>query len=429
MTSVLPDRAVRDDRAAPPPRPLALVALPAGVAAAAGPLLVCLAVGVTGWFLADAGSHGEPRDGLRAAALGWLSAHGSGVRVEGVPVGAVPLGLSLVCAWVLWRVSLRVGELVSGHGPDAHRIADGERDWTVPAAGLLLGAGYTVVAVLTVAVAGTPATAPSLPATVLWCVLLCALLGVPGVAVGSGRAAIWASMVPPVLTGVLGTARRIVRWWLVTATALVVVALVVDLGTAANVLAQLGTSPAESVLLVGLCLLLVPNAVLLGGAYLLGPGFAVGAGTVVSPTAVVLGPVPVLPLLAALPDPGPTPPWTPWLVAVPFLLAAVVAARTERRDPAARIEESAVRAVGGGVLAGLVVGLATTLAGGAVGPGRMRVVGSPGLEVTVHAVAALGLGALLGALAVVGTARWTRRRHEARASAASGDETSAEAPA
>ena len=46
----------------------------------------------------------------------------------------------------------------------------------------------------------------------------------------------------------------------------------------------------------------------------------------------------------------------------------------------------------------------------------LRVVGAAGLEVTVHAVAALGIGALLGALAVVGWARWTQRRRDAAAS-------------
>ena len=64
-------------------------------------LLICLAAGVVGWFLADAGAHGTPRDGLRVGALGWLLAHGSGVRVDGVAVTVVPLGLTLLCAWAV----------------------------------------------------------------------------------------------------------------------------------------------------------------------------------------------------------------------------------------------------------------------------------------------------------------------------------------
>ena len=65
--------------------------------AAGSVLLVCLAVGVLGWFLSDAGTHGEPRDALQVGALGWLMAHGSGVSVNGVAVTAVPLLLTLLC--------------------------------------------------------------------------------------------------------------------------------------------------------------------------------------------------------------------------------------------------------------------------------------------------------------------------------------------
>ncbi len=97
MTSLLP--APRRTRPAGEPRadaahrrPLVLLAFLAGVVAAASTLLVCLAGGVVGWFLTDAGAHGAPRDGLRIGALGWLMAHGSGVQVAGTHVTAAPLG-------------------------------------------------------------------------------------------------------------------------------------------------------------------------------------------------------------------------------------------------------------------------------------------------------------------------------------------------
>src|SRR3954449_9058047 len=98
-------------------RPLVLLAALAGVTAAASTLVVCLAAGVAGWFLTDAGAHGAPRDGLRVGALGWLMAHASGIRVQGVQLTAVPLGLTLLCAVVVWRLGLRLGDSVSGHGP------------------------------------------------------------------------------------------------------------------------------------------------------------------------------------------------------------------------------------------------------------------------------------------------------------------------
>ena len=89
MTSLLsgPARSLGTSRAevvdARHRRPLVLLAVLGGVVAAAGPLLVCLAVGVAGWFLSDAGSHGAPREGLRAGAYAWLMGHGSGLERRG----------------------------------------------------------------------------------------------------------------------------------------------------------------------------------------------------------------------------------------------------------------------------------------------------------------------------------------------------------
>ena len=150
MTALMPDRTrpsagelQRDLRHR---RPLVLLATLAGAAAAASTLLVCLALGVAGWFLTDAGAHGTPRDGLWVGALAWLMAHGSGVHVGGALVSVMPLGITLACGWVTWRIGHRLGDSISGHGPDAQRIADGERDWTVPVAALLYAAGYVVVA-------------------------------------------------------------------------------------------------------------------------------------------------------------------------------------------------------------------------------------------------------------------------------------------
>ena len=98
MTSLL-SGPTRPARTAPEPptdvahrRPLVLLALLGGVAAAAGPLVVCLGVGVAGWFLSDAGAHGAPRDGLRAGAYAWLMGHGSGLTVAGVTHLGDPAG-------------------------------------------------------------------------------------------------------------------------------------------------------------------------------------------------------------------------------------------------------------------------------------------------------------------------------------------------
>ncbi len=417
MTSLLPSRddadransrrrtaAVRDDLSTR--RPLVLVATLGGALAAASTLLVCLAAGVVGWFLSDGGSHGVPRDGLRTGALAWLMGHASGVHVEGVPLSAVPLGITLVCGVTLWRIGQRVGMSVSGHGPDVEEIADGQRDLTVPTAVLMLTAGYVVVAVAAVTLASTPSTAPSAPGVVVWSVLLCVLVGGPAVAIGSGRAAVWASGLPVTLRAAGGIVRRLLVLWGVVSALVLLLALVSDLSTAANVLSQLDAGAGAVLIIVVVSLLLLPNAVVFSGSYLLGPGFTVGTGTLVAPSVVVLGPLPSFPMLAALPDEGPSAAWTAWLILLAPVVAFVAVVVQQRRAPVFGYADAAIRGCAGGILTGVAFAVLAALAGGSVGPGRMQDVAPPAVDVLVHAVTAFGIGGLLGGLAMT----WWQRR-------------------
>jgi Family of unknown function (DUF6350) len=415
MTSLLPGSTsvLAGDRSdARHRRPLFLVAVLGGAAAALATLLVCLALGVIGWFLADAGAHGTPRDGLRVGALGWLLAHGSGIHVNGVAVTVVPLGLTALAAWSVWRLGHRVGDSVSGHGPDADRIADGERDWTVAMAGLGFTAGYAAVAIVTHRLAATPETAPSLARVLLWSVLLCLTFGLAAIAIGSGRAAIWAALLPASARAAGATCLRVLGAFLVLSAVVFLVALAVDFGTAVNVMSRLHTDAGDTTVYTALTTTVVPNAVVFSGSYLLGPGFVVGAGTLVSPTLVQLGALPMFPLFAALPDGGPTPVWTAYAVGLAPLVAALAAARSQRRNPTLRWDEGALRGCAGGVLAGVLLGLLAAVSGGAVGPGRMREVGPAAFDVLVHAITAFGIGGLVGGLLMT----WWQRRAARRAS-------------
>ena len=81
---------------------------------------------------------------MRIGAMAWLMGHGSGVTVQGAASASCRWGVTAMSAWSMWRLGHRVGEAVSGHGPDADRLADGERDFTVPAAVALFFVGYAV---------------------------------------------------------------------------------------------------------------------------------------------------------------------------------------------------------------------------------------------------------------------------------------------
>jgi len=405
MTSLLVDR---HDRTAGPraQRPLVLIATLGGAAAALAPLLVCVAVGIIGWFAADAGAHGAPRDGMRMGAVAWLMAHGSGITVGGVPVGVVPLGLTAICAWSMWRLGHRVGDALSGHGPDADRISDGERDLTVPVAVGMFFVGYAVVAVVVASLTASVETSLSVPRVVLWSLAMSLVLAGPAIAIGSGRAAIWATFVPAVIRQGAATAIAILTAFLALSAVVLVVSLAFGVGEAATMMSRLHLGAGEGTVYALANGGFLPNATLFSGSFLLGPGFAVGGNTLVSPGAVVLGPLPLFALLAALPDPGAPGALLSSLVWLPPLVAALATMWWQRRHPALTWLEAALRGCGGGIVAGAAFAVLASVAGGTAGPGRMRHVGPFVPDVLVAAITAFGLGGLLGALVM---AWWQRR--------------------
>lgn len=411
MTSLL-DRPTPVEATAPRRRPLVLVATVGGASAALGPLVVLLAIGVIGWFISDAGAHGEPSDGMRMGALAWLAAHGSGLSVMGARVEMIPLGLTAISAWSIWRLGHRVGDALAGHGPDVHRLSDGERDLTVPSALAFFFVGYGAVAAVVLALVAGSAAAPSAPKAIFFSVALSAIFAGPAIATSSGRAAIWAASVPRGVRAALAVGRGILAALVAVALATFLAALAAGLGDAATMFSRLHTTPSEAGLFALLNLAFVPNAGIFAGSWLLGPGFAVGVGTLVTPASVVLGPLPLVPLLAALPDPGTPSAWLPWSILIPPLVAGIAAWRVLRRHFSGgvlRWDEALLAGCGGGIVAGIAFGGVASISGGAVGPGRMRDVGPFAGDVLVHAITACGFGGLVGAAVFV----WWQRRAEA----------------
>ena len=292
MTSLLtrPDTARTD---AARPRPLVLIATLGGVLAALGPLVVLLAVGVIGWFVTDAGVHGAPRDGMRMGALAWLAGHGSGFTVMGARVTIVPLGVTAISVWSMWRLGHRVGDAVSGPRPRrrpdlrrrarlhrAHRDRDvlrrlrrGGRRGRHPRGRLHRRPVGAARAGLDDRddgarrrprdrgrvrprrdLGGLPARRPCGPE--------------PPWRAPCSAPSCW----------------RLALVFLV--------ALAVSFDDAATMTSQLHPSPSEAGLYALVNAAFVPNAALFTGSFLLGPGFAVGGATLVSPGAVVLGPLP-----------------------------------------------------------------------------------------------------------------------------------------
>jgi Family of unknown function (DUF6350) len=270
-----------------------------------------------------------------------------------------------------------------------------------------------VVVAVTGVLAASEATAPSVPAAITGAGLLSIGFGGSGIAVGSGRAAIWAARVPLMLRVALAGARRIVVAYLVVSFVVLAVSLILHFSTAATIASRLQADGGDTALFVLATLVVLPNAIIFSGSYLLGPGFALGVKTVVSPALVVLGPLPLLPLLAAVPDPGTGSNLTRLLVVLPVLVAAWAVARNHRHYPTVVWLDGIVRGGVAGVFAGFVFALLASLAGGAIGPGRMSHVSPFVFEVLVHGIAYFGIGGLLAGVAMTW---WTRRGQESHLS-------------
>ena len=374
------------------PRPLAVGAVLTGAVAAVAVLLACLAVGVAGWFFSGADGGTGSADALRVGADAWLLAQGAHLDLASTHVTVVPLGLTVLCAWVCHRLS----RWARGGSP-----APGWRAGWLSAA--LLAGGYGAVAAATALVASTSQAHPRPSAAFVGGFVLAFLAG--GAGLTSDRT--WRSRLPaPVAATLTGATATVLL--MVAASALVLCGgLLRGFGAAANVLSGLHVDTAGALLYTVVVAGVAPNAALLTGCYLLGPGFQVGVGTAVTPTGVALGPVPAFPLLAALPGDGPAPWWTLLLMGVPVLAAGAAAVLMLRRHPVRGYETGALRGLAAGVGGGVLFAVLATVASGSVGPDRMSEIGVGLLEVLPAAVLSLGLGGVLGGL--VGT-WWVRRR-------------------
>jgi hypothetical protein len=404
MTDLLDAPAARSSVRPPtgtaPLRPLAVSAAVAGALASSAVLLGCMALGLVGWFASDAGGHGDTRDAIRVGADGWLLAQGAHLHLVtgsvSATITAVPLGLTLFCAYVAYRL-----------GGWAARTSAVDDLGTVLLGAVVMSGIYGVVSLLTAVLAATTTAEPSLMRAFAGGFAVAFVGGGGGLLLGSGDAFEWRSRVPEGVRAVLKGGAAAVLLLIAFAAVLLTVALLLDLGAAANVLSRLHADVSGGLLYTLLVAAAAPNAVLLSASYLLGPGFAVGTGTLVSPSAVVLGPVPAFPLLAALPSEGIPPAALTALVAAPVLAGAVAAVLVVRRFPAFGLETGAVRGLASGVLGGLGVTVLIALAGGSVGPGRMAHVGAGLLDTAVAATVSMGVGGLVAGVAATW---WARRR-------------------
>jgi hypothetical protein len=143
----------------------------------------------------------------------------------------------------------------------------------------------------------------------------------------------------------------------------------------------------------------VPNLVVWVASWLVGPGFALGAGSAISPVSTTVGPIPGLPILGAIPSGDFAFGFVGLLVPVVlgYLAAVLVRPRlvaTLHGRPL--LGRSLLTAAGIGLVAGVALALLAWFSAGAIGPGRLSVVGPNPWLVGLCAAVEVGIAAAVG---------------------------------
>lgn len=365
-------------------RHLLLVAPLAGVTALAV-VVVPVILATIGLWAVSAGASNDVTPSVRVAVDLWLLA----LRVP-VVTGAGTLLLSPLTLTCLFVVAF----YIAGRRVGRDALPESLQAATAAAAVMAVTVGCVTAAAAAAvrAVSGGAHLALALTLPALWCLLACVI----GVIRGADLAID--------LRHRLGALPRLSIAPMVTsATMLVAAGLAMVIGSeifhVGRFLAlwhAIAPAGSDSVGVVLLHLILVPNAALWAVAFIVGPGFAVGSGTHVSIMGAHVGALPALPAFAALPSGSSVGELGAVLLLVPVLCGAVLgsmlAART--RHLGFGRQERALAAAACSAIVALAIGLACALSGGAVGPGRMVAVGPSAWRVALVLVLELAVGAL-----------------------------------
>lgn len=182
---------------------------------------------------------------------------------------------------------------------------------------------------------------------------------------------------------------------------------------------------AGTVLLVLIQLLYLPNLIIWATAWVLGGGLTLGDGSLISIAVTDVGFVPSIPVLGALPEPGPgNDAWLWWLV-VGVLAGAAAAFAVAWLRPTARMDETTLVAGAAGAVAGLFMVLLGSLASGGLGTERLAHMGVRVRDLLIVAPSLLGLSGIVVGAVLGGIRTWLawREAHPAPAVVENSDAT------
>lgn len=353
-----------------------------GFGAAAAGCFVAVVAALVLW-IPDSSATGSSGSTVRAGVMTFLAAQRGGLTLNGVRVGFVPLGLTLLAGWICWRAgrALLASPAIGPQAPAPVVVR-------LVAIQVAVYAG-TCAGLTRFAVVGT-SSAPTI-ATAVGAVVVGGL-GFLGAAAqfSDAGAQVWDSWGTTLRASLRGAAAAT----LVVLTGGAVLALVATVRQAGRFVdLSRGFGGGVSGLPVGLLdALAAPNAVVAASAYLTGPGFSVGAGSSYAPFGGRGGPVPAFPVLAGLPAGGTASIPVLLLMVATLVSAAVAAGRLIRRDDPRSSWPGMLRAcVGAAGFSGVALGGLAAAAGGPLGAHRLHIAGASPWWVGLAAAVEVGL--------------------------------------
>jgi len=355
------------------------MAVVGGAATALASWILCAGVVVLGWLAAEPGSLGGA---LQLGTLLWLLSNGVGVLVGAIPVTLVPWGLTVVIAFMISRFAAASARQVRADQKVSPRLIS-----------VVTVAAYQLPVLVVALLWGEPWRAPARWAAVVGLYLLAAwwgsrrILGASGADVRS-----WTRAIPrAVLAAQLAM--------LVAGAAVLVTSLGMHLQRVEALHDALHPGVAGGIALLLIQLAFAPNALIWSASYALGSGFSLGAGSVVAPAATQLGMVPGIPLLGALPSPGPGDLAQLWWLAAGAVAGAIACWVVLGSRPAVRFDQASLAGGACGLLAGAVFAGLAWAASGDLGTLRLAGIGPRLFPLLVMAGTTMGLSGLITGLA------------------------------
>jgi hypothetical protein len=352
-----------------------------GAAVAVSGAILAAGLALVLWAVTPA-SGAEPEGALQGGVVAFAAANLMPVTIGGVVFTLPPLLLTLVVVGLLAATARRGRFLPAGRYQETVSVA------------VTAGSYGLVVAAITRGF-GPP---EAVPAGWVWIAGVLALVASAAGMLGRGSSwrRWWSASVDVrirlgVRGGGIGLAVVIAGGGLA-----LTVGLLAHFGSVVGVAAVAAPSWSDGLGMAMLGLAYLPNAVIAAAGYVTGVGFEIGPGTY-SPLATSTVDLPAVPLLAAAPDQSGRS-----LVGLVFLAVPVIAgyliARTAGRQLGFRLDRMVAAALGG-LLTGVLLGIAAAVARGGVGDGRWSVIGTPPL--LLGAIAAAEVGIVAAAMAAV----------------------------